>query len=365
MNNADIAIIGSGLIGRLLALSLHRLGANITLYEQGDKKGTVSAAHAAGGLLTPFSESLIAEKHIVTMGVEGIKLWPLILASLDAFTFFQQQGSLVLAHQQDSGDMQRFVRHLQNHWPQSQLQRLERQQLHELEPELSRRFSSASYLPSEGQIGNRKLLAALTKQLDTEGITWQLAAKVTQVAAHQFNVNGEKQTADLVIDCRGTGAIGELSSLRAVRGELFQLFAPEVNINRPLRLIHPRYNLYIAPKPNHHYVVGATEIESHDTSPMTVRSALELLSAAYSVHSGFSEAQILAQVSATRPALADNAPAIFTRSGLIQINGLYRHGFLLAPVILQHALLAVKQQLNSTVNVAVSHYFPNLIKQAS
>jgi hypothetical protein len=57
--------------------------------------------------------------------------------------------------------------------------------------------------------------------------------------------------------------------------------------------VHPRYPLYIAPKPGHGvFVIGATEIESEDMSPASVRSTLELLSAAYAVHSGFAEARI-------------------------------------------------------------------------
>jgi len=362
MKHSDIAIIGSGLIGRLLALYLQRTGADITLYDQSDKKATGSAARAAGGLLTPYSESLIAEPAIVNMGVTGLTLWPKILSTLDDFTFFQQQGSLLLNHHQDEGDKHRFVRHLQQHWPQSGLSMLDRQQLMALEPDLAKRFNQALYLPSEGQIGNRKLLSALTTQLEREGVNWQLNSQVSEVKPQQFMMNGKRYYANLVIDCRGTGAIGELPELRAVRGELFQLLAPEVNITRPVRLLHPRYNIYIAPKPNHHYVLGATEIESNDDGPMTVRSALELLSAAYTVHSGFSEAQILEQVTACRPALRDNAPAINYQQGLVQINGLYRHGFLLAPVVLEHALLAISRVYSLKGDFSPSHFFAELLK---
>ena len=67
-----------------------------------------------------------------------------------------------------------------------------------------------------------------------------------------------------------------------------------------------------------------------------MRSALELLSAAYAVHSGFAEARIIEIASQCRPALPDNLPAIRApRPGLLQINGLYRHGFLLAPALAQ------------------------------
>jgi glycine oxidase len=105
--------------------------------------------------------------------------------------------------------------------------------------------------------------------------------------------------------------------------------------------MHPRYQLYIAPKPNHVYVVGATEIESDDLLPMTVRSAMELLSAAYSVHAGFAEANIREHISQLRPAFSDNQPQVLVNQRLIQVNGLYRHGFLISPVVLEQVELAV------------------------
>ena len=118
-----------------------------------------------------------------------------------------------------------------------------------------------------------------------------------------------------------------------------RLHAPEVSICRPVRLIHPRYPLYIAPKEHGIFVVGATEIETDDVSAASVRSTLELLSAAYSVHSGFAEARILEINTQARPALPDNLPAIQALGPRAwQINGLYRHGFLIAPAMLDAAL---------------------------
>ncbi len=352
----NIIIVGGGLMGRLIALYLNRQGFNIDLYDQGDFKATGSAARAAGGMLTPLSESLIAEPEIIKMGMQGITLWPEILSSLDSYTYFQQAGSVVVSHTQDSGDMRRFVRHLETRWPDHEVQKLNREQLALLEPELARRFNSAIYLPQEGQIGNRKLLTALGNQLKSEGINWHLNSTVTNVMAHQICIDRQVCTADLIIDTRGTGAVKDLQSLRAVRGELFQLIAPEVKIQRPVRLMHPHYHLYIAPKPNNHYVVGATEIESDNSGPMTVRSALELLSAAYSVHPGFAEAQIKEQVSACRPAFSDNLPKINSVTGLISVNGLYRHGFLLAPVMLRQTLKIVADQMKNKTNEQVSEY---------
>ena len=125
-----------------------------------------------------------------------------------------------------------------------------------------------------------------------------------------------------------------------------------MNLSRPVRLLHPRYPLYIAPKPDGVYVIGATQIESEDLSPASVRSALELLSALYSVHPAFGEARILEMSSQCRPALPDNRPEIRWDGGrLIQINGLYRHGYLIAPALLEAALSLIGQLEQSTTDL--------------
>ena len=143
---------------------------------------------------------------------------------------------------------------------------------------------------------------------------------------------------------------------------MFQLFAPDVHLIRPIRLMHPRYQLYIAPKTKGFYVVGATEIESEDCGPMTVRSSMELLSAAYSVHPGFAEANIRQHVSQLRPAFSDNQAKILCQNGLIQVNGLYRHGFLIAPVVLSQVLEHVDnlmlQQNKASASYQYSHLLP-------
>jgi glycine oxidase len=69
-------------------------------------------------------------------------------------------------------------------------------------------------------------------------------------------------------------------------------------------------------------------------SPVSVRSALELLSAAFAVHPGFGEARILELNSHCRPTLPDHRPAIvWDGARTLRVNGLYRHGFMIAPEV--------------------------------
>src|SRR5690606_15188424 len=114
---------------------------------------------------------------------------------------------------------------------------------------------------------------------------------------------------DLILDCRGMGVHGEQPQLRGVRGEVIHVQSSEITLNRPLRLMHPRYKLYVVPKPEQRFIIGATELESTDSSPISVQSALELCSALYTINPAFAEARILELDSNLRPAYRDNLPA--------------------------------------------------------
>ena len=80
-------------------------------------------------------------------------------------------------------------------------------------------------------------------------------------------------------------------------------------------------------------MIGATVIERGDDGPVTVRSALELLGMAYALHPAFAEAEIVEMGAGVRPAFADNVPKVRVMGRTIHVNGLFRHGFLLAPVL--------------------------------
>ena len=356
------AVIGAGLMGRLTAVALAKRGASIDLFEQGGPDGATAAARVAAAMLAPLAESAITEANVVRMGVHSLGRWQELIDELSSPVYFQQDGTLILWHQQDASDAERFTAHLErnslNNVALPSPQRLDKALLQKIEPAVSDRFQQGLYLPQEGQLDNRQLLGALLLELDLLGVRchWHQAMDMMQLLHSELY--------DGVIDCRGLGAkvdwdesISAENPLRGVRGEVIRLYAPEVKLRRPTRLIHPRYPIYIAPKENDVYVVGATEIESEDFSEMSVRSALELLSAVYTVHSGFAEARILEMATQCRPTLKDNLPQICwnQETGLMQINGLYRHGFMISPAILDCALELLEDgKSNTAQNLGVS-----------
>ena len=115
------------------------------------------------------------------------------------------------------------------------------------------------------------------------------------------------------------------------RGERLIVRSSEIAFKRPVRLLHPRHPVYVVPWADGRFMIGATLLESEDAGPITVRATLELLGAAYALHPAFAEAEVLEAGAGVRPAFPDNVPRIVVRGRTFLVNGLYRHGFLMAP----------------------------------
>ncbi len=343
-SSSRVTILGAGLMGRLLAVELARQGHAVEVHEAGTRAAEGAAAYVAAAMVAPLAESIVAEPGVVRMGVHSLARWPELLAPLAAPVYFQHDGTLILWHRQDAPEAAR----MRLKFEQTQglvpglprMQALDSAGVAALEPTAAQRFHQGLYLPGEGQLDNRQALAALAATMDQLGVVthWGSARQPADFTP------GQAGQPDWVLDCRGLGARAQWPQLRGLRGEVVRLHAPDVTLQRPTRIVHPRYPIYIAPKENHLFVIGATEIESDDMSPASVRSTLELLSAAYAVHPGFAEARILEISTHCRPTLPDNLPAVrVVQDRVLEVNGLYRHGFMIAPAMLD----VVMQVLNT------------------
>ncbi len=332
-----IGIAGAGLVGRVLALWLHTAGYAVTLFDRHPPTAVASCGFTAAGMLAPYAELETGSQHIFELGLRSIALWPGLLAHLDTAVEFRQAGSLLTAHPQDAPAVRRLINLIDHKLkPSPSFVPLTTTDLAELEPGLKLRGESY-FLPQEAHIDSQAFMHGVQATL-SDTIVWRWLTPVQETAPYQISLaGGQKVQFDWVFDCRGLGA-RQLPQLRGVRGEIIWLHTPEVTLHRPLRLMHPRYRLYVVPRPAHIFLVGATEIESEDMSPISVRSTLELLSAVYSVHAAFGEARMIKTDTNCRPALPDNNPLLTHEKGLTEINGLFRHGYLLAPALVEQAV---------------------------
>ena len=357
-----IGIAGAGLMGRLAAWTLARHGHEVHVFDPAAGPaplfdGHGAAGFTAAGMLSPTAERDTAELDVAERGWHSIERWEAIASMLgqepDEAPLFSRQGSLLVAHGPDLGAARRVLARIESnalagqaatdHAPRA----LEAQALQSLEPALHSANGSlhAWLLPGEAHIDSVRMMARL--QEDAADVNWHWGALATDLRPRQLYTGpaGSKadasaaswQSFDWVFDTRGVGAKAACA-VRGVRGEMVWLHAPGVALNRPVRLLHPRHRVYIVPRPGDVILVGASEVESEDRSPMSLRSAVELMAAAHSILPDLAESRILKLDVNLRPALPDHRPQCHVEAGLVRLNGLYRHGWLLAPSLLDEAL---------------------------
>lgn len=324
-----IIVAGAGILGLWQALTLARRGHDVRVLEADPVPFSSTASRYAGAMIAPYCEAESAPVLVRDHGIQAAQLWRELDLGL------VENGSLVVAAARDGGELQRFQRLTTGHTA------LDAAKLGQLEPHLAGRFARALYYPGEAHMTTPEALARLVALARAAGVqfffgtTWDGAATAADDS--------------IVVDCRGMAARDDLAALRGVRGERLLVRTPEITLSRPVRLLHPRHPLYVVPWTGQRFLVGATVIESEDTSAMTVRSALELLGLAYALHPAFGEAEVIEMSAGVRPAFPDNVPRVVATPGgrVIRVNGAFRHGFLLAPVLAEVVAGVVEGAINS------------------
>lgn len=302
-----VRILGAGVMGLAIATELVSRGHRVELVDPAGGPGPQACSWWAGGMLAPYCEGESAPEPVVRHGLRAIDWWDRHTGAV------QRHGTLVLTLSRDRAELARFARRSRGHQP------VDGDTIAALEPDLAGRFTSGLYYPTEAHLAPRAALIALQQRLTQAG-----------VPIHQ---TAPPDTPDVQIDARGLAARQDLPDLRGVRGEMLLLRCPDITLSRPVRLLHPRIPLYIVPRGDGLFMLGATMIESDRRGVVTARSLLELLSAAYALHPGFAEAEVLETGADARPAFTDNLPRLRKQGATLYANGLYRHGFLLSPAV--------------------------------
>ncbi|TFF23014.1 FAD-dependent oxidoreductase [Jiella endophytica] len=303
----EITVIGAGVAGLVTAVTLAERGAAVTLHERSGNLGDNAASWLAGGMLAPYCEAESADPGVVAPGLAAIDWWA------ERVPGVTRKGTLVVASGRDVGEVSRFARRSGGGLP------LDGAGIAALEPNLAGRFHRGLHFAAEAHLDPRIALAALVHRL--EG----LGGKIRFGSA----LDPETAPGDTVIDCRGIAS--DAPGLRSVRGEMLILRTGDIRLSRPIRLLHPRMPVYIVPRGEGLFMIGATMIESSDAGGVRLRSAVELMNAAYALHPAFAEAEVVEMKAGRRPALADNLPKVTRRGRIVSVSGLYRHGFLLSP----------------------------------
>lgn len=343
-----IGIVGAGIVGRLLSVMLSQRGHRVTIFDKTHASDHSTCSFVAAGMLSPYAELESGDPELFNLAKDAIQRWQTIIPKLVFAPTFEAKGSIMLARSQETAELNHFIQRANR--LNIDLKMIGSQTIGELEPALADQNFTGIHLEEEGYIDTEEMMRALYHTALESDVDWHENTKVIAIKKQTIFTQEEQFEFDQVFDCRGVGAKGAMEDLRAVRGEIIWVQAPEVNLTRPIRLLHPRYALYIVPRFDNHYIIGATSIESEDYSPISVQSALELLTACYSIHPGFAEARIVYTATQCRPAFSSHLPKIVRTQDCIRINGMYRHGYLLAPKIVSAACAHLNRQIKEGVN---------------
>lgn len=318
MNRPEhVAILGAGVAGLVAAYLCAQRGAAVEIVERREAAG-LGCSWYAGGMIAPWCEREGADEEICLRGQEALRFWT------EEVPVATKKGSLVVAPPRDAGELRRFARRT------SQFETLGPARLAEIEPDLAGRFPSALFFAQEAHLEPRRAMAALHERLSA-----------MPNVRFRFGAADEPASDGWIIDARGLAARDRLPDLRGVKGEMVVLRTGDIKLARPVRLIHPRYPVYIVPRPDGRFMVGATSIENEEAGRVTARGLLELLGAAYALHPAFAEAEVVETGCDLRPAFPDNLPRMVRQGRRLHVNGLYRHGFLLSPALAREAAEAI------------------------
>jgi glycine oxidase len=307
---AEIDVIGAGIVGLWQAYLLRRKGYSVVLWDKSGIPGGYGASRLAGAMLAPYCEGEPGHEVAQTLGIEALPIWK------EHYPHLKMKGTLVVAAARDHADLKRFESQTRGY------SRVMREEIASLEPSLEGRFGEALFFAEEAHV---EPLAAM------EFLANEFRGLGGEIHNRAFDGPG----AGWIVDCRGIAAGADLPSLRGVRGERILIKSAEVTLNRPIRLLHPRIPFYIVPWTGGRFMVGATVIESEDSGPPTLRSAAELMSCAYALIPALGEARIIDIAAGLRPSFPDNTPKIIARGKGIFVNGSFRHGFLVSPILAQ------------------------------
>lgn len=311
-----VTVVGAGVAGLTSALALAERGGEVEVIDRGPELGAASCSRFAGGMLAPWCERESADELVLELGQEALDFWP------QHHDGTVRRGSLLVAPRRDEPELDRFARRTRG------FRRVDADAIAALEPDLAGRFGKGLFFPDKAHLDPRAALASLAARLAALGVPIRFGVDALATPPR----------ADTIVDGRGLAARDRLTDLRGVKGEMLLVRCPDVTLSRPVRLLHPRFPVYyVVPRGHGLFMVGATMIESDERTRITARSLVELLNAAYALHPAMAEAEIVEIGCDARPAFPDNLPRIRRRGGTVFVNGLYRHGFLLAPALARRA----------------------------
>lgn len=340
----SVAIIGGGVIGLSIARELHRRGVGpITVVDKGPCG--IESSWAAGGMLGPQAETDEGGLFFDLM-LASRDLYPEFAAGLEAETGIDVEldrtGTLYFAFTDDD------VRHLAERaaWQRAAnlpVESLSADEARRAEPFASPDVREALYFPGDWQVENRKLLAALQRYAELNGIEIVEHRNAEALIVEQGRVTGVETAVSVIhadTTVLATGAWTSLIKLgvtslpvkvEPVRGQMLT-FSTAKRLFR--HVIYSRRG-YLVPRADGRILAGSTTEFAGFEKVTTEQAASAIREMATEIAPSVGALAVSDHWSGLRPFAADGLPVIGSIAGidrLIVATAHYRNGILLAPV---------------------------------
>lgn len=362
MSNYDIIIIGGGVIGLSLARELRRAGAGgVAIVERG--RAGREASYAAAGMLAPNAECEAVDDFYRFCDASR-RMFPRLAEELLEETGIDIEldrgGTLYTAFTE--GDSRHIsVRFARQRAAGISVERLSATETLAAEPHLSPSVRESLFFPDDWQVENRRLLAALRRFADLNGIEIFEEAPVDAIEiadGRAIGVRSRRGTMRAGTVVLATGAWSSLikiadaaavPDIRPIRGQIVSFGNGERML---IRVIYsPRG--YLVPRADGRILAGAT-VEDVGFDPSTTDEAVSFLSeTAVEIVPAIANLKIAENWAGLRPFAPGGLPIIgplLDAENVLVATGHYRNGILLAPITA--AILA-----DRIVNGVESEYF--------
>lgn len=341
--NSEVLIIGGGVIGLSIARALHKKGAGkIKILERG-AVGKESS-YAAAGMLAPHAEADRADEFFHFCS-DSNRLYPNFAGELLDETGFdielEQSGTLYAAF--TAADAAEIRRRYQ--WQKKAgltVEHLTAGAARQIEPFISPDVREALLFPNDWQVENRKLLTALVKYAEANGIEIVENAAVKNLLISDKKIAGAETNAQKFYAAAVVLATGAWTSLvnagdfsmpkvKPIRGQMIAYQTAKRLFERVIYT--PRG--YLVPRLDGRILIGAT-VEDVGFNKETTAAGIEFLrDNALEIAPRLANLNVAEKWAGLRPFAADGLPVLGAFpdiENLMIATAHYRNGILLAPL---------------------------------